>query len=102
MKCADRLSLEGLFESPHDNPPKWAFMLIAYLDESMENNPRGYTVMAGFLGNKNQWTTCAEEWRKALVPKQNLHVKKLRGWKNNRHEEMLKKLAAVPYDLYSA
>ncbi len=70
-------------------------MLTAYLDESIES-PRGYTVMAGFLGNKKQWTQFAEEWKKALLPRRNLHMADLR-WKNDRHKEMLEKLGPIPH-----
>jgi hypothetical protein len=70
-------------------------MLTAYLDESIES-PRGYTVMAGFLGNKKQWTKFAEEWKRALLPKRNLHMKSLR-WKKDRHKEMLERLGPIPH-----
>jgi hypothetical protein len=70
-------------------------MLTAYLDESIES-PRGYTVMAGFLGNKKQWTRLAEEWENALLPRRNLHMTELR-WKNDRHKEMLEKLGPIPH-----
>jgi hypothetical protein len=88
--------LDGLFESPHDSPPRWAFMLTAYLDESVES-PHGYTVMAGFLGNESQWKVFTEKWKSALRPKRHLHMRKLR-WNGDRHKRMLEDLAAVPYE----
>ena len=86
--------LDGFFESPHDDPPRWAFMLTAYFDESFES-PRGYAVMAGFLGNKDEWTRCATEWRAALKPRRHLHMNMLR-WKNDRPRELLEKLGPIP------
>jgi hypothetical protein len=70
-------------------------MLTAYIDESIES-PRGYTVMAGFLGNKKQWTALAEEWGKALFPRRHLHMRELR-WRKDRHKEMLGKLGPIPH-----
>lgn len=90
--------LDGLFESPHDDPPKWVMMLTAYIDESMEANPLGYTVMAGFLGNKRQWTEFSEEWRNALLPRRQLHMRSLRWTKENRNKELLARLGSIPHE----
>lgn len=86
---------EGLCESPHDSPPKWALMLTAYLDESFQSGD-GYAVMAGFFGNKDSWQKCAEEWRAVLGPMRSLHMNKLR-WKGDRHKTLLERLGAVPH-----
>jgi hypothetical protein len=87
--------IDGLCESPHDNPPQWAIMLTAYFDESFES-PRGYAVMAGFLGNKEAWKKCAKEWREGLGAKDSLHMKALR-WKNDRPKDLLEKLGPIPH-----
>lgn len=88
--------LEGLCESPHDDPPKWALMLTAYFDESLENGD-GYAVMAGFFGTKDSWTRCAEEWKAALGKRSALHMKKLR-WKGDRNKELLARLGPIPHN----
>jgi hypothetical protein len=82
----------------HDNPPRWACMLAAYLDESIESLD-GHAVVAGFLGNKESWAQSSEQWGKVLASfgRKSLHMRSLR-WKRNRHKEMLSALAEVPHD----
>jgi len=89
-------AVNGLCESPHDHPPKWAAMLTAYFDESFQAGD-GYVVVAGFLGSRDHWTQCAGEWRKALGAKRSLHMKNLRWSKPSRHKELLERLGAVPH-----
>jgi hypothetical protein len=73
-------------------------MLTAYFDESFESED-GFTVLAGFLGNKHQWESCAEKWREALAPRKHLHMKKLR-WKDgkDKNKDLLEKMAKVPHE----
>jgi hypothetical protein len=70
-------------------------MLTAYFDESFES-PRGYAVMAGFLGNKEAWAKCAKEWREGLGAKASLHMNTLR-WKNDRPKDLLQRLGPIPH-----
>jgi hypothetical protein len=91
--------IDGLCESPHDNPPKWACMLTAYFDESFESED-GFTVLAGFVGKKKQWKNCAEAWRDALPPERpHLHMKDFR-WKvgKDKNKDLLEKMAKVPHE----
>jgi hypothetical protein len=96
MPLSVQEELEGLCESPHDDPPKWALMLTAYLDESFEGDKHGHAVIAGFLGNKESWEMLPHKWREALGDKESLHMKKLR-WKEDRHKELLERLGSVPH-----
>jgi hypothetical protein len=86
--------MEGLFESPHDNPPTLAVMLTAYFDESFES-PTGYAVVAGWVGDKQAWESFAEEWPKAIYPRKHLHMSELR-WRGERHKALLASAGKVP------
>ncbi len=71
-------------------------MLTAYLDES--GHESDLVIVAGFLGNDEQWTQCAELWRKGLGPQRRyLHMKKLRFNKFGIRR-MLETLGAIPHD----
>ena len=85
-----------LCESPHDNLPKWAAVLTAYFDESMESGD-GVVVVAGFIGNRSAWVSCVRKWRRVLKSygRQSIHLKELR-FQGNRHKAMLADLGAIP------
>lgn len=70
----------------------------AYLDESGHEG-NGYVVIAGFMGDDDQWTACAQLWKGALLPRQSLHMSELR-WqskRNKRVRELLARLGPIPY-----
>jgi hypothetical protein len=46
--------LDGLFESPHDDPPKWVLMLTIYIDETLDKKS-GLCIVAGYLGKRKHW-----------------------------------------------
>jgi hypothetical protein len=72
-------------------------MLTAYLDES-GHETNDAVVVAGFLGNDEQWVQCAERWRAALRPRTRLHMKNLRGWKKDRIRRHLERLGPIPHE----
>ena len=58
-------SVREIMETPHDNPARWLLMLTAYLDESWED-VQTHFIVAGFLGDTDQWTAFDPEWREAV------------------------------------
>jgi hypothetical protein len=88
---------EGLCESPHDDPPKWAGMVTAYLDETGLHQ-RGLVVVSGFLGRRTSWDKLAEEWPKGFEgssQRKSLHVKDLK-FKYESERLLLEKLGPIP------
>lgn len=83
------------FRTPHDSPPKWLLMLTAYLDES-GHETKDAVIVAGFLGNDEQWRQCAEQWRAGLGKRKFLHMKKLR-FKRDRDRQLLERLGPIPH-----
>jgi hypothetical protein len=71
-------------------------MLTAYLDES-GHETRDVVIIAGFLGNAEQWSCCAERWSKALLPSQSLHLNELR-WNKERTRKLLARLGPIPHE----
>jgi hypothetical protein len=70
-------------------------MLRLYLDESGHES-KGWTFIAGFLGNDQQWSKFIPMWKDALGPqRKNLHMKKLR-WKKDSTRRLLERLAPIP------
>ena len=93
--------LDGMFESPHNAPPKWLrilttlYMYTAYLDETGQQ-ANGWIFVAGFLGNKEQWDNFVPRWQKALGPqRKRLHMNELR-WKKPATKKLLAALGPVP------
>jgi hypothetical protein len=87
---------DEVFETPHNNPPKWALMLTAYFDESFQDG-EGYVVMAGFIGDKDSWSQLEAEWKVGLGKKPSLHMKRL-NWKyGSRYKKLLETLGAIPH-----
>jgi hypothetical protein len=72
-------------------------LLTAYFDESGVHGQHS-CVIAGFVGNDAQWQSLASDWIKAIKPRTNIHMKKLR-W--NQHPEriapLLAKLGPIPH-----
>jgi hypothetical protein len=70
----------------------------AYLDESGHEGT-SHVVIVGFLGSDEQWTACAQLWKRALAPRQSLHMSALR-WqskRNNRVRDLLERLGPIPH-----
>jgi hypothetical protein len=88
--------LEGCFRIPHDNPPRWLFVLTAYLDESGQES-NAYVFIAGFLGNDEQWKKCAVDWKAALGARKALHMNRLRWAYPKKVEKVLNRLGPIPY-----
>lgn len=87
--------MEGLFRSPQDNPPKWAFMLTMYVDES-GHETTDWMFLAGFLGNEDQCKKCCQLWKDALGPqRKHLHMKTLR-FKKDCDRQLLARLGPIP------
>lgn len=72
-------------------------MLTAYVDETGHEG-NDLVVLAGFLGNEDQWKACESGWRVGLGRRKHLHMKSLRWSKPNRIEPLLSKLGPVPHD----
>jgi hypothetical protein len=85
-----------IFETPHDRPPEWVFMLTAYLDESGHEG-RDVMVLAGFLGDKPQWQKCEQDWKVALGKRKQLHMRELRWSRPDRVKKLLDALGPVPH-----
>jgi hypothetical protein len=84
------------FSTPHDRPPKQLLMLTAYLDES-GHEANDVVIIAGFLGNDEQWIRCAEEWKRGLGPQRKLlHMKDLR-WSKFGTRKLLATLGGIPH-----
>ena len=71
-------SVERFFETPHDRPPKYAFMITVYLDESRQEDRNSYMVLAGFWGKKEQWDALVPDWIVGLGKRKSLHMNTLR------------------------
>jgi len=67
-------------------------MLTAYLDESGIEEER--VVVAGFLGNKEQWNAFGPRWINERGAKKSVHCKELR-WQNERTKQLLERLGPV-------
>ena len=84
--------------TPHDAPPSHLLMLkAAYLDESGHEGKR-HVILAGFLGNDEQWDACAKAWKRGLGTRKALHMCELR-WtakKNYRVRKLLEELGPIP------
>ena len=70
----------------------------AYLDESGHEG-NNHVVIAGFIGDDEQWTACAQLWKRALAPRKALHMSDLRwhGKHNNRVRDLLYRLGPIPH-----
>lgn len=91
--------LDGMFESPHDAPPKWLcvlsqYMYTSYLDETGIHG-NGWIFIAGFLGKKEHWDSLIPLWKAGLGQREKLHMHKLR-WGKKSTERLLAKLGPIP------
>jgi hypothetical protein len=87
-----------VFETPHGSRrPRWALMLTAYLDESWHDS-RDFALIAGFVGNAEQWQRCETDWKTALGRRRHLHMKELQWSKEARVGRLLARLGSVPHD----
>ena len=90
--------LDGMFESPHDAPPKWLCVLndmyTAYLDETGVH-ANHWVFIAGFLGKKEQWESLIPRWKLGLGQRKKLHMHKLR-WGKRSTERLLATLGPIP------
>lgn len=77
-----------------EQPARWLLMLYAYLDESGQEQ-KDWMVVAGFLGNENQWKRYGPLWSEAISPRLHLHMADLR-FRGNRHKQLLERAGAVP------
>jgi hypothetical protein len=91
------ISARDCFATPHDCPPERVFMLTAYLDESGHEG-QGLMVLAGFLGDDEQWKQCEEKWRIGLGKRKSLHMQELRWSKRGRIKKLLDSLGPVPHE----
>ena len=94
--------MRGVFETPHDRPPTYGLMITVYLDESRHTDPNSYMVLAGFLGNKEQWESFAPQWIVGLGNRRCLHMRTLRlnsraEQRRGRVKKLLGKLGPLPY-----
>jgi hypothetical protein len=97
VSCAESQLVRALFHTPLDNPPKYLIVIqTAYIDESGTHDDSEWCVVAGFLGNENQWTMLTKEWKKALGNRSGLHMKKLRWNKRQRIARLLSRLGPIP------
>jgi hypothetical protein len=91
--------LDGMFESPHDAPPKWLCVLshhmyTAYLDET-GIHANDWIFIAGFLGEKEHWESLIPRWKIGLGQRKKLHMHELR-WGKPSTERLLARLGPIP------
>jgi hypothetical protein len=93
------VGLSESFRIPHDHPPRWLFVLTAYLDESGQESTE-YVFVAGFLGSDDQWKQLAQKWKDALEKRNRkaLHMSDLRWSKPDRIRPLLESLGPIPYE----
>ena len=72
-------------------------MLTVYFDESGIHEGDHLCVVAGFVGDEDQWTAFVAEWTEALKPRKNLHLSDLRwNQQTNRIARLLARLGPIP------
>lgn len=90
--------MERFFETPHDRPPQYVFMITVYLDESRQDDPDSVMAVAGFYGDRDQWNALAPEWNAALGKRKMLHMSDLRMRSQpKRAKRLLDGLGPLPY-----
>ncbi len=73
-------------------------MMRAYIDESGHEG-KGWTFLAGYLGNEDQWKEFVPKWREGLGPRRkSLHLTGLRwnGSHQHRTQNLLARLGPIP------
>ncbi|HZY61173.1 MAG TPA: DUF3800 domain-containing protein [Edaphobacter sp.] len=69
-------------------------MLTAYVDESGQEQD-DWMFVAGYIGDDAAWKRFAPEWRKAIAPRENLHLNTFR-FKKERERRTLERAGTVP------
>lgn len=92
-----RVSVRELAWGPRSPSRNYPFlcMLRVYFDESGHHGGR-FCVVAGFIGNEDQWTEFEKSWLVALAPRKHLHMNGLR-WTKPRTARLLARLGPVPH-----
>lgn len=91
-------SVERFFDTPHDRPPKYVFMITVYLDESRQDDPDSVMAVAGFYGDQAQWNALVPDWKTALGKRRTLHMSNLRMHSQpKRAKRLLDRLGPLPY-----
>lgn len=70
-------------------------MLTLYADESGTHQDDDRMCVAGYMGNDSQWKIFPREWKEAIFPRPNLHLRKL-GFKSDKERRMLERAGIVP------
>lgn len=94
----DEAALDGLFDTPEDDPAKWLCMLTLRIDESVDD-ATGMCIVAGLLGDKDSWKKYVRSWRESLRPRTSLHVSELRlnsPRAPKRYGDLLNRLGPIP------
>jgi hypothetical protein len=83
------------FAPPQDEPPKWALMLYAYLDETGQES-KEWVYVAGFVGNADHWRKFIPAWEEGFHGSQrkHLHMNKLR-FKHQSEKRLLETLGPI-------
>jgi hypothetical protein len=90
------LWLDAICKIPHDKPRAgYMCILTAYMDESGIHD-KDWCVVAGFLGNDEQWSACMNKWRGGLGKRKGLHMKTLRWNDTERVKKLLERLGPIP------
>src|SRR6266404_4490288 len=73
-------------------------MFTAYIDESGQELKRGWTFLAGFLGDEARWADFDEKWRIGLgSQRKSLHMSDLR-WNYDKTRRLLARLGPIPQE----
>ncbi len=73
-------------------------MFTAYIDESGHELKRGWTFLAGFLGNEERWRDFDGKWKQALGShRRSLHMADLR-WNKDSTRRLLARLGPIPQE----
>jgi hypothetical protein len=87
--------LDGFFSSPEDAPPKWLFVIRAYLDETGQSE-QDYVIIAGHAGCVENWGQFVDLWKQSLGPQRlRLHMHDLR-WSKDSTRKLLLRSGVVP------
>jgi hypothetical protein len=88
-------ALREIFGTPFNAPPKWFAVLMAYVDESGQEQTGKWMCLGGFIGTQDQWRVALELWSSAIRPRKSLHMKRLR-FKRESEKKMLIRAGTVP------
>jgi hypothetical protein len=71
-------------------------MLTAYMDESWHDH-KEFAILAGFVGNAEQWGKCEKDWIEGLGNRKHLHMNRLQWSKEERVRKLLSRLGPIPH-----